>query len=405
MATIAILGTFDTKGDEHAFIAERVRQRGHRAFLIDVGTLDAPRLQPDVSRERVLEAVGVDIDELMRRRDRGESVAAMAKAAPVFLKRLVESGQIDGVISLGGGGGTAIATAAMRALPIGFPKVMVSTLAGGNVAPYVGTKDIVMFPSIVDVAGINRISREIFSRAAGAIVGMVETVPAVGVDRPVIAASQFGNTTRCVDHARQRLEKAGFEVVVFHATGVGGRTMESLIESGMVSGVLDITTTEWADELVGGILGAGPTRLEAAARSGVPAIITPGCLDMVNFGGPESVPAGFKGRRFYAHNPQVTLMRTTPEECDRLGRVIAEKLNLSRGPVSVLLPLRAISIISAPGQPFHDPEADRALFASLKAGLRADIPVRELDMEINDPCFADACADELLAMLRQPIAV
>ena len=405
MATIAILGTFDTKGDEHAFIAERVRQRGHRAFLIDVGTLDAPRLQPDVSRERVLEAVGVDIAELMRRRDRGESVAAMAKAAPVFLKRLVESGQIDGVISLGGGGGTAIATAAMRALPIGFPKVMVSTLAGGNVAPYVGTKDIVMFPSIVDVAGINRISRQILSRAAGAIVGMVETVPAVGVDRPVIAASQFGNTTRCVDHARQRLEKAGFEVVVFHATGVGGRTMESLIESGMVSGVLDITTTEWADELVGGILGAGPTRLEAAARSGVPAIITPGCLDMVNFGGPESVPAGFKGRRFYAHNPQVTLMRTTPEECDRLGRVIAEKLNLSRGPVSVLLPLRAISIISAPGQPFHDPEADRALFASLKAGLRADIPVRELDMEINDPCFADACADELLAMLRQPIAV
>ena len=405
MATIAILGTFDTKGDEHAFIAERVRQRGHRAFLIDVGTLDAPRLQPDVSRERVLEAVGVDIAELMRRRDRGESVAAMAKAAPVFLKRLVESGQIDGVISLGGGGGTAIATAAMRALPIGFPKVMVSTLAGGNVAPYVGTKDIVMFPSIVDVAGINRISRQILSRAAGAIVGMVETVPAVGVDRPVIAASQFGNTTRCVDHARQRLEKAGFEVVVFHATGVGGRTMESLIESGMVSGVLDITTTEWADELVGGILAAGPTRLEAAARSGVPAIITPGCLDMVNFGGPESVPAGFKGRRFYAHNPQVTLMRTTPEECDRLGRVIAEKLNLSRGPVSVLLPLRAISIISAPGQPFHDPEADRALFASLKAGLRADIPVRELDMEINDPCFADACADELLAMLRQPIAV
>ena len=405
MATIAILGTFDTKGDEHAFIAERVRQRGHRAFLIDVGTLDAPRLQPDVSRERVLEAVGVDIAELMRRRDRGESVAAMAKAAPVFLKRLVESGQIDGVISLGGGGGTAIATAAMRALPIGFPKVMVSTLAGGNVAPYVGTKDIVMFPSIVDVAGINRISRQILSRAAGAIVGMVETVPAVGVDRPVIAASQFGNTTRCVDHARQRLEKAGFEVVVFHATGVGGRTMESLIESGMVSGVLDITTTEWADELVGGILAAGPTRLEAAARSGVPAIITPGCLDMVNFGGPESVPAGFKGRRFYVHNPQVTLMRTTPEECDRLGRVIAEKLNLSRGPVSVLLPLRAISIISAPGQPFHDPEADRALFASLKAGLRADIPVRELDMEINDPCFADACADELLAMLRQPIAV
>lgn len=401
MATIAILGTMDTKGDEHGFIAEILRQKGHVPFVIDVGTLDAPRLKPDVTRDQVLAAIGTTMEELSRRKDRGESVAAMVKAAPVFLKQLVDAGKIAGVISLGGGGGTAIGTSAMRALPVGFPKVMVSTLAGGNVTPYVGTKDIVMFPSIVDVAGINRISRQILSRAAGAIAGMVETVPPAGADRPIIAASQFGNTTRCVDHARQRLEKAGYEVVVFHATGVGGKTMEALIESGMVAGVLDITTTEWADEFVGGILGAGPTRLEAAARGGVPAIVTPGCLDMVNFGSPDTVPARFKGRRFYPHNPQVTLMRTTPEECAMIGAIIAEKLNLSKGPVSVLLPLKAISIISAPGQTFHDAEADRALFASIKAGLRSDIAVKELDCEINDPAFAEACADELLTLLAR----
>jgi uncharacterized protein (UPF0261 family) len=284
----------------------------------------------------------------------------------------------------------------MRALPIGFPKVMVSTLASGNTAQYVGVKDIVMFPSIVDVAGLNRISRQILSRAAGAICGMVEAPIPATADRPIIVASQFGNTTACVDHARKLLEKQGYEVLVFHATGVGGRTMESLIESGMVAGVLDITTTEWADELVGGFLGAGPTRLEAAARGGVPAIVTPGCLDMVNFYGPETVPAKFQGRNFYPHNPQVTLMRTTPEECQRLGQVLAEKLNRSRGPVSVLLPTQAISVISAPGQKFHDPQADQALFSALRSSLRKDIPVIELSCTINDPVFAEACARELL---------
>ena len=284
----------------------------------------------------------------------------------------------------------------MRALPIGFPKVMVSTLASGNTAQYVGTKDIVMFPSIVDVAGLNRISRQILTRAAGAICGMVEVAPAVGADKPIIVASQFGNTTDCVNHARKLLEAAGYEVLVFHATGVGGRTMESLIESGMVAGVLDITTTEWADELVGGFLGAGPARLEAAARLGVPAIVTPGCLDMVNFHGPESVPAKFKDRTFYQHNPQVTLMRTTPEECAGLGKIIAEKVNLSKGLVTVLLPRKAISVISAPGQKFHDPVADRVLFDSIKSWLRKDIPVVEMDCAINDATFAEACANALM---------
>ena len=397
MATIAILGTMDTKGEEHAFVAEQIQARGHQTLVVDVGALEPPKLQPDITREQVAQAAGVNFATLVARRDRGEAVAAMSKGAPIILSRLVADGKIDGVISLGGGGGTAIGTAAMRALPIGFPKVMVSTLASGNTAQYVGVKDIVMFPSIVDVAGLNRISRQILTRAAGAICGMVEVNPKpAGADRPIIVASQFGNTTACVDHARKILEKEGYEVLVFHATGTGGRTMESIIESGMVAGVLDITTTEWADELVGGLLGAGPTRLEAAARKGVPAIVTPGCLDMVNFQGPDSVPAKFKGRNFYQHNPQVMLMRTTPEECSQLGKIIAEKVNLSTGPVTVLLPKKGISVISAPGQKFHDPAADQALFDSLKTHLRRDIEVIELDCAINDPLFAEACARALL---------
>jgi uncharacterized protein (UPF0261 family) len=287
----------------------------------------------------------------------------------------------------------------MRALPVGFPKVMVSTLASGNTVPYVGVSDIVMFPSIVDVAGLNRISRLLLARAAGAICGMVETVPPKAEDKPIIAVSQFGNTTPCVSLVRPILEAAGNEVIVFAAVGTGGRSLESLVESGMVAGVLDLTTTEWADELVGGILGAGPTRLEAAARRGVPAVVSTGCLDMVNFGPPETVPEWFRTRRFYQHNPQVTLMRTTPAENTELGRILAGKLNLSTGPVTVVLPLRGGSVIGGPGGAFHDPEADAALHAALKAELRPDIPVLELDCNINDPPFADACARELLKNL------
>jgi len=399
MATIAILGTMDTKGEEHAFVAQQVKARGHQTLIIDVGALEPPKLQPDIAREEVAKAAGVDLAALVARRDRGESVAAMSKGAPLVLAKLAAEKKIDGVISLGGGGGTAIATAAMRALPIGFPKLMVSTLASGNTAQYVGVKDIVMFPSIVDVAGLNRISRQILTRAAGAICGMVEAKPEAGADKPVIVASQFGNTTACVDRARKILEQEGYEVMVFHATGTGGRTMESIIESGMVAGVLDITTTEWADELVGGFLGAGPTRLEAAARHGVPAIVTPGCLDMVNFHAPDSVPAKFKGRNFYQHNPQVTLMRTTQEECSQLGRIIAEKVNLSKGSVAVLLPKQAISVISAPGQKFHDLAADQALFDAIKTHLRKDIEVLEMDCAINDAPFAEACARTLLKLM------
>jgi uncharacterized protein (UPF0261 family) len=401
MATIAILGTLDSKGAEFAFLADQIHQHRHHTLLIDVGSLGEPQIRPDIPRQEVARIAGMDLAAVMATKDRGRCVEAMAQAAPRVLAHLLESGRIDAVISLGGGGGTAIATAGMRALPIGFPKLMVSTLASGNTAQYVGVKDIVMFPSIVDVSGLNRISRQILTRAAGAICGMVEArVPEDAHARPLLVASMFGNTTACVQHAQKILEKAGYEVLVFHSTGIGGRTMESLIESGMVSGVLDITTTEWADELVGGVLGAGPNRLEAAARHGVPAIVTPGCLDMVNFHAPETVPEQFKGRTFYEHNPQVTLMRTTPEECAQLGRILAEKITLSTGPVTVLFPLKAISVISAPGQKFHDPAADQALLGALRSNLREDIELVEMDCEINDPAFAEACANTLLKNMK-----
>lgn len=399
MPTIAVLGTLDTKGAEHAYVADLIRTRGHRPLLVDVGSLDEPSVPPDVPRTEIAHAAGVDPVALAARRDRGESVTAMSRGAPIVLARLAEAGQIHGVISLGGGGGTAIGTSAMRALPIGFPKLMVSTLASGNVAPYVDVKDIVMFPSIVDVAGLNRISRQLLARAAGAICGMVESTPPPASDKPIIVASQFGNTTPCIEHARRILEAAGYEVIVFAATGTGGRTMESLIETGLVAGVLDVTTTEWADELVGGVLTAGPHRLEAAARRGIPAVVSTGCLDMVNFGPRATVPERFAQRRFYQHNPQVTLMRTTPEENARLGEILAEKLNLSTGPVTVMLPLRGGSVIGAPGGAFHDPAADAALYSALKRHLRPGLPLRELDAAINDPTFAEACARTLLAHL------
>jgi uncharacterized protein (UPF0261 family) len=405
MKTIAVMGTFDTKGREHAFVAEMIRARGHRVVMVDVGILEDPPFAPDVTRREVAAAAGADLAALAAARDRGAAVLAMSRGAPVVLAKLAAAGKVDGVISLGGGGGTAIATAAMRALPIGFPKVMVSTLASGNVAPYVGVADVVMFPSVVDVAGLNRISRMVLTRAAGAICGMVESTSfsrdpkgsATETEKPLIVASQFGNTTPCVDRARALLEANGYEVVVFAATGVGGRTMEALIESGIVAGVLDVTTTEWADELVGGVLTAGPGRLEAAARKGVPAVVSTGCLDMVNFGPPDSIPGKFRGRTFYAHNPQITLMRTTADENRELGRVIAGKLNRSVGPVSVVIPLRGASMIGAPGQPFDDPAADAALRDALRAGLRGDIPVIEVDCNVNDAAFAEACVGELLA--------
>lgn len=399
--TIALLGALDTKGAEYAFVKACIEARGHRTLLVDVGVLGPPTVAPDVPRADVAAAGGAALEALVQKRDRGEAVAAMARGAQTLLPKLYAEGRFDAIMALGGGGGTSVACAAMRSLPLGVPKVMVSTVAGADVSGYVGVKDIVMIPAVVDVSGVNRISREVFARAAGAVCGMVETEVPPGEDKPLVAASMFGNTTPCVEAAKAILQRAGYEVLVFHATGTGGRTMESLVEAGLIAGVLDVTTTEWADELVGGVLGAGPTRLEAAARRGVPAVITPGCLDMVNFWAPPTVPKQFEGRRFYPHNPNITLMRTTPDENRRLGQILAEKLNLSTGPVTVLIPLRGLSMIDAPGGPFWWPEANQALFDALKTHLRPDIPVIEIDANVNDLEFARACAETLLANIRR----
>lgn len=399
MHTIALLGALDTKGVEYAFVKELLQRRGFRTLVIDVGVLGPPAVTPDVTRNEVAAAAGEDLQQLVAAGDRGRAMAAMSRGAAALVPQLHAAGRLDGILALGGSGGSSVACAAMRALPLGVPKVMVSTVAGGDVSGYVGVSDIVMVPSIVDVAGINRISREVFSRAAGALCGMLETAVSPGDDRPLIAASMFGNTTKCVDVAKGLLEQAGYEVLVFHATGTGGRTMESLIAAGRIAGVLDITTTEWADQLVGGVLAAGSERLEAAARHGVPAIVAPGCLDMVNFWAPSTIPPTFSDRRFYPHNANVTLMRTTPDECQQLGKILAEKVNLSQGPVRVLLPLKGWSMIDSPDGPFWWPEANEAFRMAIKQHLRADIPVLELDVNVNDPLFARTAAENLLQLI------
>ena len=395
---IAVLGTLDSKGHEHAFIANIISDLGHTPLLIDVGSGNEPQVKPDISRFEVAAAGGLDLQPLIDRQDRGECVTAISKAAPILLAQLAAQGEIDGIISLGGGGGTALGTAAMRALPVGFPKLMVSTLASGNTAHYVGTKDITMMPSIVDVAGLNSISKMIFTRAAHAICGMVEAKIDQSESKPLIVASMFGNTTDCINIATKVLEDVGYEVLIFHATGTGGKTMESLIESGMVKGVLDLTTTEWADELTGATLSAGPTRMDAMTLAKVPAVISPGCLDMANFGERESVPEKYKDRLFYIHNPQVTLMRTNAEECAQLGKIIAEKANANPAPTAILNPLKTVSVISAEGQPFYDTEADAALFGAIHQ--HAEVEVIDYDEEINSEVFAKAAAHKLLDLIN-----
>lgn len=400
MTTVLLIGTLDTKGAEYAFVRDIIESRGVNTLVMDLGTVGDPAFPADIPADEVAKRGGSWLAEIRERGDRGEAVDIMLKGARVLTREAFAAGKFDGVLGLGGGGGTAMITAAMRDLPVGVPKVMASTMASGNTAPYVDVKDITMMYSVVDIAGLNPLLRRILANAAGAVVGMVnqELDPATG-DRPLIAATMFGVTTPCVTAARERLEAAGYDVLVFHATGSGGRAMEGLIDDGWFAGVLDVTTTEWADEVVGGVLTAGPERLSAAGRKGIPQVVSVGALDMVNFGAPDTMPAQFRERRLYRHNPTVTLMRTTVDECREIGRRIAAQLNRATGPVVVMLPNRGVSMIDREGQPFHDAEADAALFASLREGLREEIRVRELDAHVNDPEFAHALADELLALL------
>ena len=398
MASVVVMGALDTKGAELQFVKDQIEARGHKTLVVDSGVLGDPAFPADIPRADVASAAGASLADLVARNDRGTAVSAMSKGAEAIARRLLEQGRIDGIIAMGGGAGTSVGTAAMRALPLGIPKVMVSTLASSDVRGYVGVKDIMMVPAIVDISGLNRISRGVFTRAAAAICGMVEARVPEGDDKPLITASMFGNTTKCVEAARAIVEREGYEVLIFHAVGVGGQTMESLIEAGMISGVLDVTLTEWADELAGGVLSAGPHRLEAAPKTGTPAVYAPGCLDIINFWGPETIPEKYRNSRIYKHNERQYLVRTNIEESAELGRIIAGKLNQSVGPAAVYVPLKGISVISSPGGPYHWPEADAALFEALRTNLRKDIPYHELDLNINDPEFARAMADGLLDM-------
>jgi uncharacterized protein (UPF0261 family) len=398
MPTVVLAGTLDTKGHEYAFLRDRVREHGVDVLLVDVGVHD-PQVEPDIGRHEVAAAAGADVDVLAAAGDRGAAVEAMCRGAEALLPRLHAEGRLDGVLGLGGSGGSSIVTAGMRALPVGVPKLMVSTLASGDTRPYVGAVDIAMLYSVVDIAGVNSVSARIMANAAGAIAGMVQAVVPAMETRPLVGATMFGVTTPAVTRARERLEALGYEVLVFHATGTGGRSMEALVEGGFLSGVLDLTTTELADELVGGVLSAGPDRLRAAGRAGIPQVVSLGALDMVNFGPRDSVPERFEGRTLYVHNPTVTLMRTTPDECRELGRRIGAALSAATGPTALFVPLRGVSMIAVEGGPFHDPEADAALLAGLRETLSDAVEVHELDLDVNDPAFADAMADRLHEML------
>jgi uncharacterized protein (UPF0261 family) len=398
--TVGIIGTLDTKGLEFQFIKERIEASSASTFVVNTGILGEPHFEPDISAGEVAVAGGTSLQVLRDEGDRGKSVATMAQGAAKIVSELHGDGKIDGLISLGGSAGTTIGTTAMRAMPVGVPKVMVSTLASGDTSPYVDTKDISMMYSVVDIAGINNLSRQILTNAAGAIVGMVNAEAPAAEDKPLIGATMFGVTTPCVTKVREILENAGYEVLVFHATGTGGRAMEDLVKGGFIVGVLDITTTELADELVGGVLSAGPERLEAAGNLGVPQVVAPGALDMVNFGPPDTVPDKFKDRTFYQHNPTVTLMRTTVAENAELGRIMGRKLSQAKGPTTVIIPKQGVSAIDQEGQPFYSAEAEAAWIENLKANLAGAVTVIEMDHHINDDAFATKLAETLLESLK-----
>ena len=404
MAVVALIGTLDTKGAEYAWLAEQLDKHGVQALFVDVGSFSASPLA-NVSSDDVIAAADSDAVALRERRDRGEMMQVMSVGAARIVRDLAVSGRIHGLLSLGGSGGSSVAAAAMQALPVGFPKLLVSTMASGDVKPYVGEVDATLMYSVVDVAGINSVSSQVFANAAAAIAGMAQAyedrlaaVPAG--HKPVVAVTMFGVTTPAADEARDTLTDLGYEVLVFHATGAGGRAMEKLAESGLLAGVCDLTTTELADDLVGGVLSAGPRRLEMAGRVGLPQAVSLGALDMVNFGPADTVPPEFAGRNLFVHNPTVTLMRTTPEEMAELGRRIATKLAAATGPTELFIPLRGVSAIDVEGAPFRDAEADAALFAELRAGLGGSgVVVHELDQAINDPGFGAAMAHALHASI------
>ncbi|MEO8391760.1 MAG: Tm-1-like ATP-binding domain-containing protein [Chloroflexota bacterium] len=400
--TVVLIGALDTKGQEFAFVKSLIAAQGLDVLTVDFGVMGSPAFSPDIPRDQVAAAGGGSLAYLSAGDHKDEAMQTMAQGLAVIVRRLFDEGKLQGILGMGGSGGTSISATAMRTLPVGVPKVLVSTVAGGDVSAYAGSKDIVFIPSIVDVSGINSISRAIFSNAAGAIAGMVKMeAPASGEQKPLITASMFGNTTAAVDRARAAMEAKGYEVLVFHATGVGGKTMESLITDGYIAASLDMTTTELADYVCGGVFSAGAERGMAASRAGIPAVLVPGCVDMANFDSIDTLPDKYKGRNLYQWNPNVTLLRTNIDENTQIGAMIAAAANLATAPVAIVIPLRGVSMLDSTGGRFWDPEADQACYDAITRNLRSDIAVHELDFNINDPEFADAVAGVLLSMLTQ----
>lgn len=406
MAIVALVGTLDTKGLEYGWLRERLLGRGVEVIVVDTGVIGPARIPADVPRAEVARAAGTDLERLRSEGDRGAAVTAMARGAAEVVRELYARGRLHGVLALGGSGGTSIATRAMRELPLGVPKVMVSSMASGDVAPYVGSSDITMMYSVVDIAGVNRVSAPVLANAVDAVAGMARGFaaarpPAVDDGRPLIAASMAGVTTPGVDAARERLSELGYEVLVFHASGAGGRTLESLAEQRLFAGVLDLTLCELADDLFGGILTAGPDRLLAAGRAGLPQVVSPGALDLVKFGPLDTVPERVLDRDVRVHNPSISVVRTTAEECAELGARVAAKLRSATGPTTVCLPLRGLSTLGAPGGPYHDPAVDEALFRAVRDGLRGSaVEVVEVDTHLNDPSFGRAAADLLHRLIE-----
>jgi uncharacterized protein (UPF0261 family) len=398
---VVIAGALDTKSEDFRFVRDLIRAHGLETIVVDFGVLEEPPLRPDISADEVARADGSSIAELRSSKEKTRAMQVMADGLVRIVKDLYDAGRLGGILGMAGSGGTSIATAAMRELPVGVPKVMVSTVGGGDISAYVGTVDITMMPSVVDVAGINSISRRIYANAAGAIAGMVsQELPPATEARPLITASMFGNTTACVNRAREALEAKGYEVLVFHATGTGGKTMESLIASGFITANLDITTTELADHVCGGALSAGPDRMMAAVRAGIPTLLVPGCVDMCNFWAMDTVPEKYRSRNLYEWNPNVTLMRTNVEENAAMGRMIAHAANESTGPVAILLPLKGVSQLDSLGNPFWDPDADGACYNAIRSNLKPGIPLVELDANINDAESADRAIEMLLGMMK-----
>lgn len=399
--TVVLIGALDTKGQEFAFVRQLIEAAGLNTLVVDFGVMGEPAFPAQVTRAEVAAAAGGDLSYLGSGEHKDEAMKTMSDGLAVIVRQLYDDGKLDGILGMGGTGGTSIATAAMRTLPVGVPKVMVSTVGGGDVSAYAGAKDIVFVPSIVDVAGINRISRVVFANAAGAVAGMVNTQApaAAGDEKPLVTASMFGNTTTAVNHARGILENAGYEVLVFHATGIGGKTMESLIADGYISASLDLTTTELADYVCGGVFNAGPDRCMAAARAGIPAVLVPGCVDMANFNGVDTMPEKYRSRNIYQWNPNVTLLRTNVEENIQMGEMIAAAANAATAPVAILLPLKGVSMLDSEGGQFWDPAADAACFDAIKRSLKPGIRVIEMNHNINDPEFSGKVAETLLELI------